>query len=457
MIDTLKINDFALAMLEAANLDDLLWVIAENVGRTLGFDDCVIYIREGETLVQMAAYGIKNPKDREVLERIEIKVGSGIVGAVAKTCQAEIISDTRLDVRYIGDQFSGLSELAVPVIYEGKAIAIIDTEASKVDSYSEEDKDFLQLIANIASPRIVSAQYNRRLKITQKRLERSNKELEQKILDLKQNQQSLIQSEKMASIGLLSAGFAHEINNPLAFSLSNLYSLSRYVEKIQLAHQQIIDNEEIPKCALEPIRNARYTHMMEDMIDLTNDTRDGLLSAKKIVSDLCGYIHRDRVRFTYVDINKEVNTALNILSNRIKNSCTLDVELNPLPQVHGCAGKINQVIINIVLNAIQANSDSSLIKIRTDVEENNIVIEISDNGPGIPEENINDIFTPFFTTKPVGVGTGLGLFVCYKIITEEHLGTMSVESTNQMTTFRITLPFRSGSSELIVNSLKAVK
>ena len=106
-VDVKKINDFALAMLEQASLDDLVWSIAQGVGGIMGFEDCVIYLRVDETLVQMAAFGIKNQKDRQIFERIEIPVGEGIVGTVAKNKLAEIVSDTHLDERYIFDQFSG--------------------------------------------------------------------------------------------------------------------------------------------------------------------------------------------------------------------------------------------------------------------------------------------------------------------------------------------------------------
>lgn len=117
-----KINAFALAMLNQADLDDLLWSIAQGVGEIMSFDDCVIYLRNEDKLIQMAAFGIKNSKEGEIFERIEISVGQGIVGTVAATGIAEIVADTRTDVRNINDQFQGLSELAVPVIYEGRRL-----------------------------------------------------------------------------------------------------------------------------------------------------------------------------------------------------------------------------------------------------------------------------------------------------------------------------------------------
>ena len=160
----------------------------------------------------------RKPKDREIFERLEIPVGEGIVGTVAKTGEAEIVNDTRIDSRYINDQYQGLSELAVPVVYEGETIAVIDSESNRPNDYSEFEQALLQVIANIAAPRIASARYQLKLKQTQLRLERSNQELKQSLNELAKNQSALIQAEKMASVGVLSAGIAHEINTPLGQS-----------------------------------------------------------------------------------------------------------------------------------------------------------------------------------------------------------------------------------------------
>ena len=152
-----KIDRFASAMLEAASIDELLWTIAINIGEILQFDDCVIYLEEDGVLKQKAAYGIKNAEYGELFNEITIEFGSGIVGAVAKSGVAEIVPNTADDERYIWDEFSGKSELTVPITYEGRTIAVIDTESSYVNGYSEKDKQRLQVIANIAAPRIASA------------------------------------------------------------------------------------------------------------------------------------------------------------------------------------------------------------------------------------------------------------------------------------------------------------
>lgn len=440
MSDVDKINSFALAMLNQANLDDLLWSIAQGVGEIMGFNDCVIYLRKGDVLVQMAAFGVKNPIARQLLKRIELPVGSGIVGTVAQRGIAEIIRDTELDDRYIYDQFSGQSELTVPVIYEGKTIAIIDSESLVKDNFTKEERDLLQVIANIASPRIASAIYQRNLQTAQVRLKRANEELESKMTALKLNQQSLVQSEKMASVGLLISGIAHEINNPLGFSLSNLAVLREYIDEILTARNAILENAEISEQHKSPLASMRLSNVMDDLADLVNETIDGLTAAKEIMSDLKGFTRAENDTFCYIDINKGLNSTLNVLRNKIKYKCDISLELADLPVVFCNIGKLNQVFMNIILNASQACEEFGHVFVRTFSDKSNVYVEIEDNGPGIPDENLTNIFSPFFTTKPVGQGTGLGLSISYKIICEEHGGNIDVKSSPTGTTFKITLP-----------------
>lgn len=440
MSDIDKINAFALAMLDQADLEDLLWAIAQGAGEVMGFDDCVIYLREGDVLKQMAAFGIKNPGKRQLLEKIEIPVGCGIVGTVAETCIAEIVENTALDGRYIRDQFAGKSELTVPVIYEGKTIAVFDSESSVERGYSDSDRDLLQVIANIASPRIASAKYHQKLQKTQFRLKRSNDELVERMIDLKLNQQSLIQSEKMASVGLLAAGIAHEINNPLGYSLSNLETLKEYVNDIMEVKDTIANNTSISELDKEPLTNSSFEFLLKDLVDLVDETIEGLTAAKHIMTDLRGFARTENDEFCLVDINQGLKMTLNVLRNELKYHCEISLQLTELPDVFGNSGKLNQVFMNLILNASQACKDTGRISIRTYSDDSYVHIEIEDNGCGIPKENISDIFTPFFTTKAVGKGIGLGLSISYKIIKEEHEGNIDVSSDSNGTRFRITLP-----------------
>lgn len=438
-----KINAFALAMLNQAELDDLLWSIAQGVGDIMAFDDCVIYLRNGDKLIQMAAFGIKNPKDREIFQRIEIPVGQGIVGTVALTGEAEIVHDTRADLRYINDQFNGLSELAVPVVYEGKTIAVIDSESSKAHDYSEFEQALLQVIANIASPRIASAQYQLKLKQTQLRLERSNAELKQSLNELAKNQAALIQSEKMASVGVLSAGIAHEINTPLGFSISNLSTvLDDFIPELNHVIQRVKADPDLPESSRALLSDAEFNYVLNDLSALTKETLNGLKSAKQIMLDLKRFSREDSDIFIVSDINKGIESTLNILRNELKTNCEVTLDLTPLPEVSVNIGKLNQVFMNLIMNAKQAITQQGKILISSRYIKDWIEIKVIDTGCGIPPSHLNDIFTPFYTTKLVGEGTGLGLAICYRIVCEEHNGKLSVTSDHQGTVFTIQLPVK---------------
>lgn len=444
MGDLEKIEKFSSAMLNAAELEDLLWSIAQSIGEILKFEDCVIYLKIDDKLVQKAAFGIKNPKGRSLLNEIEIPVGKGIVGSVAKAGIAEIVSDTRLDDRYIHDEFSGLSELAVPILYENKTIAVIDTESSLVNRYSEKDMALLRIIANIASPRITSAKYCSKLQQTQKQLEETNTELAHSITQLKSNQESLIHSEKMASIGLLAAGVAHEINNPLGFSISNLSIMKEYLTTIKLLDKALSTTPSLPNNIQKIIQTADYQDLLEDIDNVTMETESGLLRIKDIVSDICNYArNRDKDKDTsIVDINDSIRASLNLLRGQISDTNVIQVKLGSIPSITGNKGKLLQVFMNIIRNSLQAIPATGTITISTFIDEssNQITINIQDNGCGISPQNIKSIFTPFFTTKSVGKGTGLGLFICYRIITEEYNGKIQVVSDDTGCTFKVSLP-----------------
>ena len=282
----------------------------------------------------------------------------------------------------------------------------------------------------------------------------------QRIIELedrmRQSQAQLLQSEKMAAIGQLSAGVAHEINNPTGFVSSNLKTLSEYqkdlgelLERYRGLSRKVADEATavIPAALVEEARKIiemesekDLDFILEDTADLIVESREGIERIKKIVLDLKEFSHPGDNRLKYTDINAGIESTLNVVWNELKYKAKVRKDLGQIPKVKCFPQKLNQVFMNLLVNAAQAMETEGEINIRTREKEGFVEIEISDTGCGIPEENLTRIFDPFFTTKEVGKGTGLGLNVVYNIV-KEHKGTIDVESkVGEGTTFRIRIP-----------------
>lgn len=282
--------------------------------------------------------------------------------------------------------------------------------------------------------------------------------------ELAQAHQQLLQSEKLAAIGQLAAGIAHEINNPVGFVLSNLNTLSgylatltRYVEDVGAAVARSGDaGLKSAVAALE--KQADLGYVRDDAPALVAESKDGLARVRDIVVDLRDFSRVDSAhQWEWVDIHRCIESTLNIVHNEVKYLAELVREYGELPQVHCIPSQINQVVLNLVVNAAQSyaglHGDGAhregrrgTITIRTGCEANEgrgvpfVWFEIEDAGCGIAPENLKRIFDPFFTTKPVGTGTGLGLSVSYGIVNAHH-GRITVTSERGVgTTFRVALP-----------------
>ena len=276
-------------------------------------------------------------------------------------------------------------------------------------------------------------------------------QLESTIKELSATQQQLIQSEKMASIGQLAAGVAHEINNPIGYSISNLTMLSEYVDSFLMLDDFM--NTNLASLASQDIAHAYQQLRQQEDIDYIRDdiksmlaeTDKGLNRVKEIVSNLNKVSHSGSFEKEPCDINTLIDESLKVVWNELKYCLTVSKHFKQLPKVYCHPGEINQVLLNLFINAAHATKDKGVLNISTGIVKKDgkgyLTIEISDNGVGIPQEIINKIFDPFFTTKPVGVGTGLGLSVSFGII-EKHEGKLEVTSKeNEGTTFTIYLPY----------------
>ncbi|MBI3961441.1 MAG: GAF domain-containing protein [Deinococcus sp.] len=263
--------------------------------------------------------------------------------------------------------------------------------------------------------------------------------------ELRRAQAQLLQTEKMASLGQLVAGVAHELNNPIAFIYGNMDHLERYLSAIRrvLAAYAELPLDSAQRAALEQLRQeTRLDYVLGDLDKLVASCRKGAERVKQIVADLRTFSRLDETEFKQVDIHEGIDIALNLLYHLLKKRITVHKEYGDLPLVECNAGKLNQVFMNILANAAQAISGPGEIWIKTARLGDQVAVSIKDTGCGIPPENLTRIFEPFFTTKPVGQGTGLGLSISYAIV-EQHGGRISVESqVGKGSTFTVTLPIR---------------
>ncbi len=283
----------------------------------------------------------------------------------------------------------------------------------------------------------------------------------QRILALEEAQKNvsiqLLQSEKMASVGQLAAGVAHEINNPTGFVSSNLKTLSDYQRdliRLMEEYQALVSKIEAgdsslnyPPSVTDQVAAIRQMEadldvgfILKDIPDLIDESREGTERIKKIVMDLKDFAHPGVDKICEVDVNRGIESTLNVVWNELKYKATVVKDLGDLPKIQGYPQQLNQVFMNILVNAGQAIPEKGEIKITTRAVNGVVEVTFMDNGAGISKENLQKIFDPFFTTKEIGKGTGLGLHVVHSIVNKHH-GKIEVQSeVGQGTTFALRLP-----------------
>ncbi|MDD5175437.1 MAG: ATP-binding protein [Sterolibacterium sp.] len=260
-----------------------------------------------------------------------------------------------------------------------------------------------------------------------------NRSLEEKVAE---RTSELLHQEKMASIGQLAAGVAHEINNPIGFVNSNIGTLGHYVD-------QLLQLAEVGAATPEGQRLADeigFDFLRADVRDLLKESRGGLERVRKIVADLKDFSHVDETQWQQTDLLLGLESTLNVVWHELKYKAEIIRELQPLPLVHCMPAQINQVFMNLLVNATQAIAERGIITLRSGRAGGRVWIEIVDTGCGMDEETRRRMFEPFFTTKPVGKGTGLGLSVTWDII-KKHGGSIDVVSNpGKGSAFRVWLP-----------------
>ncbi len=259
-------------------------------------------------------------------------------------------------------------------------------------------------------------------------------------------QENLVKSEKLASIGQLTAGIAHEINNPLAYVSSNIEQLINFsdqllqlIKNIESSNQDDNFNMFLEKCDLDP---KGFNLLNDDYPELINDINEGIKRIHSIVHNLGSYARTNDFDEGKISINKAVLSTLHLMKSRLSSDVKLKTEFANVPDISANMNEIKQVILNLCINALDAMNDNGVLEISTSFneDENYVYIIIKDTGSGLSQQEQLKIFDPFYTSKSSGNGTGLGLYICYQIISK-HSGLIELESTKgNGATFKICLP-----------------
>lgn len=325
-----------------------------------------------------------------------------------------------------------------------------------LESAEDEEKGLelgaVDFITKPFNPAIVKQRVNTHLELKRHRdqlqhlVDEKTNEVTSAYEDLKRIHEQMLQQEKMASIGQLAAGVAHEINNPAGFIGSNLHSLQKYVKKLEdgisVIEETLVaaDNPELLDQLKKIKRQYKFDFILEDLSDLITESKDGIDRIALIVRNLKSFSRAEDDTLKPTDLEECLESSLNIAWNEIKYKAKVDKHYASLPLISCLPQQLSQVFVNLLVNAAQAIEDQGIITLTTRREETWAVVEIADNGSGIPPENLERIFEAFYTTKEVGKGTGLGLSICHDIL-QKHQGTISVASTvGEGTCFTIKLP-----------------
>jgi len=276
---------------------------------------------------------------------------------------------------------------------------------------------------------------------------RKNEELAALLDELRQAHQQLLQAEKMASLGQLAAGVAHEINNPIGFVNSNLSTLNNYAHKLlklitAYESAEALLNAMPDTCAAINAAKveADLDYLRDDVVALIAESRSGLGRVTKIVQDLRTFAHMGDTEWCWADLHEGIDSTLNVAWNELKYKATIQKHYGALPKVYCVPSQLNQVFMNLLVNAAQAIETTGTIIITTMQDDDYVTVAVTDTGKGIAREHLKKIFDPFFTTKPIGTGTGLGLYITFNIAKKHH-GDIRVESEPGCgTTFTLRLP-----------------
>jgi signal transduction histidine kinase len=422
------VREISEAMVSMLSLDEVSDRLLLAVTDTMGVERAMVMILDDEHQ-QLRPSAWRGDWEEEAL-KIELAVDHPI-GKHLWMRRQEL---TRLDFEDTADAetrevcrdvFETLEvELLVPILFGVDLLGVIAVGRKlSGEALGTDDRQLLRTLANQSAIAIENAKAFDEIAKLNETLETR---VEERTTELRDTQAQLMQSEKMRSLGQLVAGVAHELNNPIGFVHANLQLLEGYVEKL-IQFQQTGESAEKPREAIGK---------------LLSRSREGTQRVKDIVQGLRMFSRMDQAELGDADINEEIERTLGLMETHFRDGISLERDFGKLPRVRCLPGQLNQVFMNLIMNACDALDGGGCIVVRTRPSEAGVSLYFEDDGPGIPEEVRGRMFEPFFTTKPVGKGTGLGLSISHGII-ERHGGRMNVECPEAGgTVFRIDLPLK---------------
>ena len=435
------------------DLEGCLEALTEAIRAVAGAQVChVIAVDDGGALCGTSHAAGSSSIDAALLERWAVAPGTGssavrraVVEQVTQICIEREESEHTRATTFFACGVHG--SVAVPVVCDGDTIAVIqcllhendmqDVSVELVRIIEKATEQFGVLLDRRQAEERLAYQYER---------------LRSTLDELKHTQAQLVHSEKMASIGQMAAGIAHEINNPIAFIKSNFATFDEYLEsmlKLLTMHQaflQSIDQADRERCRTLRHELGAYSEevdldfLLDDIRSLVVESQEGVHRVAEIVADLRSFSRADNDAADVVDVHEALASTLNVARPKLKPNVEVVREFGELPSIRGHLGQLNQVFMNLVVNAVDAMDGSGSLFIATRHEGQEIIVSIRDTGSGIDSDTQKRIFDPFFTTKPVGAGTGLGLSISYGII-QRHGGRIECHSiVGEGTEMRVVLP-----------------
>ena len=346
------------------------------------------------------------------------------------------------------------SFVAAPLRVKERAFGVLSVVSSRPHRFADADVELVAAVANQVALAVDRAESFRtiedltrgledKVRVRTEQLRVANEELQAAYRDLQTTQMQLVQREKMASLGQLVAGVAHELNNPIGFVFSNVSTLDDFVRRLRSMLDEYrgaaFDDAERARID-ERWKALKVDYALKYVDSMIQGIREGAERARKIVRDLRVFARGQDEVWQSVDLHEEIESSLTLLNHLIKDRIVVDRKFGPLPSVECIRSQIDQVLLNLLANAAQAIAGTGTSTVETREEGDVAVLTIADTGPGIPPDVIGRVFDPFFTTKPVGEGTGLGLSISYELV-KKHGGDIRADSpAGGGAVFTVTLP-----------------